>query len=258
MSGERSPYDVLGLRPGAPRAEVNDAYRKLMKRHHPDRPGGDSNRAAEINRAYTYLRRRLGEPVRIPVPVPVPRRSRRGGWKLLLAFAVAVAGLSAMLLNGDDRQGFSRDVFVMVPQFSAPGRADAGESYDPPLASLDEPVQAEVVAKAIADAVGFHTSGDLAGAADFSDECQKALRRERTLGWFDTCAAFDETMLTLNNGGPDDPGPFNESAVITREVSAARIFSDRSLSVDSHLHDIRSQVDMAVLPMLDSAAGVKP
>jgi curved DNA-binding protein CbpA len=51
MTAERSAYAILGLRPGAGRAEVNDAYRRLMKRHHPDRPGGDSNRAAEINRA---------------------------------------------------------------------------------------------------------------------------------------------------------------------------------------------------------------
>jgi hypothetical protein len=257
MSGERSPYDVLGVRPGAGRAEVNDAYRRLMKRHHPDRPGGDANRAAEINRAYTYLRRRLGEPVRVPVAVPIRRRSGRGR-RAAVFFLLAAAGVSAVVLSEDGKPGFARKALVAIPQFSPPIRAEDGEIVDFPIGSLDEPVQSQVVAKAIADAISFHSSGDLAGAADYSNACHKALRRERTLGWFDTCTAFDEAMLTLNDKGTDEPGPFNESAVITREVAAARIFSDGTLSADAHLHDIRSQVDMAILPMLDSAAGERP
>lgn len=257
MSGQRSPYDVLGLRPGAGRAEVNDAYRRLMKRHHPDRPGGNANRAAEINLAYTFLRRRLGEPVRIPVPVPVRRRPPRGRRSILPLFILAAAAISAAILSQGDGRSFARDAFVSVPRFS-PSHAGDGGIFEAPLASLDEPVQSQVVAKAIADAVAFHSSGNLAAAADYSDVCQKRLRRHRTLSWFDACAAFDEAMLTLNDGGSDDPGPFNESAVIAREVAAAGIFSDRSMSFDSHLHDIRSQVDMAVLPMLDSASAEKP
>ena len=257
MSGDRSPYAILGLRPGAGRAEINDAYRKLMKCHHPDRPGGDSNRAAEINRAYTYLRRRLGEPARMPVPVAVPHRRRSARWAVL-SFLLVAAGISAAVLSQQERPGFARRALVEIPQFYAPVRAEGGEAFEPPLASLDEPVQPAVVAKAIADAVSFHSSGDLAGAAGYSNACHKALRRERTLGWFDTCVAFDETILTLGNRESDSEGPFNESAVTAREVAAARIFSDGSLSADAHLHDIRSQVDMAILPMLDSAAAQKP
>jgi molecular chaperone DnaJ len=57
-------YAVLGLRPDAGRAEVDEAYRRLIKLYHPDRMGGDGSRAAEINRAYTMLRQTLPAPVR--------------------------------------------------------------------------------------------------------------------------------------------------------------------------------------------------
>lgn len=35
------PHDVLGVRPGATRAEVDKAFRRYALRHHPDR-GGDA------------------------------------------------------------------------------------------------------------------------------------------------------------------------------------------------------------------------
>jgi hypothetical protein len=256
MTAERSAYAILGLRPGAGRAEVNDAYRRLMKRHHPDRPGGDANRAAEINRAYTLLRRRLGEPVRVPVTIPVRRRAgpprfRAIGWLV----TIAIVGAAAVLASHDSRHGPTRPAFLFFSQWSNPAQSDGGDADEARLASLDIPVQPHIVSSAIADAVRFHSAGDLAGASAYSRDCQISLRRERNLGWFDACAAFDEAMLTLyGDSDQPDSNPFNESAVVTREIAAARILSDDSLGADSHLHQIRSQVDIEILPMLDSAA----
>src|SRR5687768_3368407 len=56
MGIEASAYVILGLQPGADRAAIDKAYRRLIKLHHPDRSGGDPERAAEINRAYFELR----------------------------------------------------------------------------------------------------------------------------------------------------------------------------------------------------------
>lgn len=259
MTGEDSAYAILGLRPGAGRAELNNAYRRLMKRHHPDRPGGDADRAAEINRAYTLLRRRLGEPVRMPVEVPVQRRaggSRVGrvGW--LLTFAIV--GAAAALANQDAPSGSLRLGVPALSQWTGPAKADADLTDVSRLASFDDPVQQRGVTKAIADAVRFHSGKDIAGAAAYSRECQISLRRERSVGWFDTCAAFDEAMLTLVGGSDQaESGPFDEAAVVTREITASRIVSDDSLGADSHLHQIRSQVDIEILPMLDSAAAIQ-
>jgi curved DNA-binding protein CbpA len=52
-----SLYSVLRVPPGAPPAAIEAAYRSLMKRHHPDHAGaGSSERAAEINAAFSVLR----------------------------------------------------------------------------------------------------------------------------------------------------------------------------------------------------------
>src|SRR6266550_2660946 len=56
MAGDGSSYAALGLEPGADPAAIERAYKRLIKRYHPDREGGDAKRAAEINRAYRELR----------------------------------------------------------------------------------------------------------------------------------------------------------------------------------------------------------
>jgi hypothetical protein len=51
------PYDVLGVARTASARELAAAYRRLAKRHHPDRTGGASiARMAQINAAYEQLR----------------------------------------------------------------------------------------------------------------------------------------------------------------------------------------------------------
>jgi curved DNA-binding protein CbpA len=57
----RDPYRVLGVSPGVSDEELHDAYRALVKQHHPDRNGGSAEstrRFQEIQEAYEELRRR--------------------------------------------------------------------------------------------------------------------------------------------------------------------------------------------------------
>ncbi len=54
-----SPYDVLGVSPGASDEEVAKAYRRLAKRYHPDLNPGNAaaaSRMGEINRAYDEIK----------------------------------------------------------------------------------------------------------------------------------------------------------------------------------------------------------
>src|ERR1700712_4480713 len=57
----RDPYRVLEVSPGASAEELHDAYRRLVKLHHPDRNGGSeesARRFAEIQEAYEEVRAR--------------------------------------------------------------------------------------------------------------------------------------------------------------------------------------------------------
>jgi hypothetical protein len=54
----RSPYDVLGVRPGVTEKELKDAYRKMAMKYHPDRNPGDASAQAkfqELSQAYATL-----------------------------------------------------------------------------------------------------------------------------------------------------------------------------------------------------------
>ena len=66
------PYDVLGVKPGASSEELHDAYRRLVKQHHPDRNNGSAEstrRFQEIQEAYELIR----EGKVRPRPAPPPR-----------------------------------------------------------------------------------------------------------------------------------------------------------------------------------------
>jgi curved DNA-binding protein CbpA len=66
---------VLGVRPGVSAEELHDAYRRLVKLHHPDRNGGSpesTRRFQEIQAAYETLKDRghAAPPPRTPRPPP--------------------------------------------------------------------------------------------------------------------------------------------------------------------------------------------
>ena len=54
--GELDPWTVLGIAPGALRAQVKRAYRRLSRLLHPDAsPGDDGERFRELRAAYAQL-----------------------------------------------------------------------------------------------------------------------------------------------------------------------------------------------------------
>jgi hypothetical protein len=48
-------YEVLGVAPSAPAAEVRQAYVALARLHHPDRDGGDADVMRAVNEAWATL-----------------------------------------------------------------------------------------------------------------------------------------------------------------------------------------------------------
>jgi hypothetical protein len=61
--GERDPWTVLGLAPGASRADAKRAYRRLSRLFHPDAsPDEDGERFRELREAYAQLSQRATSP----------------------------------------------------------------------------------------------------------------------------------------------------------------------------------------------------
>src|SRR5688572_24296532 len=60
-----SPYDVLGVKPGATQREIRQAYQRLVQQYHPDKVGDmgpelqelAERRTKEITAAYNQLKR---------------------------------------------------------------------------------------------------------------------------------------------------------------------------------------------------------
>lgn len=252
MSADDSAFAVLGLRPGAGRAEVDAAYRRLMKVHHPDLASGDADRAAEINRAYTHLRRDMpaGTIRSRPVPIAIRRRPRsaRGGWAMVLA----AAGAAAIVIYQESSTGRSSRAVPLQWSVGDPREFVASAE---PQQGFEEPLHERVIESAVADATRFHSTGDLAGATEYSRDCHNRLRQQPNLALLDACAAFDESTLILNASGPmADSGAFSGSEVMARELAGARALSDDIFGADSRLQRIRSRVELALLPRLDQVA----
>lgn len=256
MTAEELALAALGLRRGATRAQVDKAYRRLMKAYHPDRTGGDGRRAAEINRAYTMLKRQSPQPPPRRVKTVVIRQppKRRGAplkaWLAILGLgAAAVVGL----VSGDWGQDRRGAILVWPNPVVSAQPMPLVQAVD-----FDEPINESVIASSIADAEKFNESGDLSSAAQYSQVCHDRLRQHPNLILFDACAAFDESIFILNADNPiAASGPFDSQAVVAREVGSARSFSGDVFEVDTRIRQIRSMVEYRLLPKIDGAADLR-
>ena len=156
MNPRDSAYEALGLRPGASRTEVDEAYRRLIKLHHPDRAGGDPDRAADVNRAYTLLRQqRLAVgPQSRPVPVvlhPKPKpRSRWTDWLFTaVLLGIVVGGVGMQMSRG--KTILSQPLKVRWPVADTSFQSARAN----PLISFDQPLNLAIIDSAIAQATKY-------------------------------------------------------------------------------------------------------
>ena len=232
---DASAYAALGLEPDADDASIERAYKRLIKLHHPDREGGDSVRAAEINRAYRELR--SDSPAQdLVLAHDEPAAPRGTGWvraAVLLLFAVAVP--------------FLLREFMPTPQ--APLSAVAPTSAAGPIApdAMDQPLHIASIRGAIRQAAAsVHNQGALLAA---SRDCSRIFRQQPSLAQLDRCAALDDAVVQLqNNDALWDQGPFSQLSVTSRQWSAASSLSNDYLAIDSRLDRIRVQVELALAP----------
>jgi hypothetical protein len=240
MGADASAYAALGLEPGADASAVERAYKRLIKQHHPDREGGDSARAAEINRAYRELRGSAGPQDIILVHEPPPEES--GGWvRVAVALLLALAVLFA--LTGPLSAYMRQLLEPRIPSF-ATGSTAGGQA---PADIMDQPLHRAAIKEAVGEAM--HRRGDENALIAASRECFRKLGLDPSLAQLDRCAAFDDAVVQLLDRDPMwDRGPFSQVAVTGRQWSGASGLSNDYLEVDSRMDRIRLQVELALAP----------
>ena len=242
MTGDGSAFAALGLEPDADSSDIEQAYRRLIKQHHPDREGGDGVRAAEINRAYRELRgqRDLKDPLELHEEWP---KGQRQGW-LWVALALLLGGIGTALLfsmqppHVGDAQG------IASPKPSSKLRRDAVQREP-----MEQPLNLGAIDASARDALRLSNTRDEMALATSSRDCHRLLRSDPTLLQLDRCVAFDDAVVQLQDRDPlRDQGPFSELAVTGRVWSGASALSQDSLAIDARLDRIRMRVELALTP----------
>jgi hypothetical protein len=250
MADDASAYAALGLGPDADSAEIERAYKRLIKEHHPDRTGGDARRAAELNRAYRELRadRDIKAPLDLDDEYVDGGVSSRRGWAALSL--MAMAGIAALLVLFGPL-GLSADALrsPVLHRFASVG----GKTV--PADAMEQPLNSSAIIASAHRAQLLARTGDEMALAGASRDCHHQLRNDPSLLQLDRCAAFDDAVVQLQDRDPlRDQGPFGELAVTGRLWSGAAALSNDYVAIDGRLDRIRLEVEWALAPGPQPAA----
>ncbi|MGH6659797.1 MAG: J domain-containing protein [Sphingomicrobium sp.] len=240
MGADQSAYAALGLEPGADAAAIERAYKSLIKEHHPDRSGGDSARAAEINRAYRELRAatRMKDDLSLhPRFKPSSSEWSQTLWAIAL---LAVLGIAAVALSFLSPAGVSG---------LAGGKAPPGAALAERVDIMDHELSLAAIDAAVLEAARLSRTKDEMALASASRFCHRELRQSPSIQRFDRCAAFDNAVIRLQDLDPlRDKGPFSQIAVTGRLWSSAAGLSGDYMATDSRLQRIRLRVELLLTP----------
>lgn len=243
MTGRASAFAVLGLEPGADATAIEQAYKRLIKEHHPDREGGDGTRAAEIIHAYRALRggKALVDPLQFVQHAELRRRSR---WPF--AALLAAAGLAALTVAAGPSVPLPKDMWPAVVDVPVTRPAAAASLHE----AMDDELHGAAIDGAVAEAVRLHRTKDEMALAGTSRNCHHRFRESPTIALLDRCAAFDDAVIGLQDRDPlRDGGPFSALEVTGRQWSAAAALSADFVAIDNRLDKIRLRVELALAPV---------
>lgn len=242
--GDRSAYELLGLEPGAGRDAIEQAYRRLIKLYHPDREGGDPQRAAEITQAYRELRGHRSRGAELEFYAQPPAGPTSASWQII-ALSVAIVLLSLAILAGGPLDSGVGPRSSASPAKSTP-RERAPESL------IEQPIDLAALEATVAEVRLLFRSEDEMRLAALSRECHQTFRQSPDIQRFDRCVAFDDAVIILQDRDPlRDQGPFREVAVVRRHWSEGMALTNDSWALDSRLDRIRLRVELLLAPRIE-------
>lgn len=238
------PYAILGLKPGADLVAIERAFRALIKEHHPDRPGGNSTRAAQLNRAYRDLRERVKKRGDVKVREPLAQRQQgrgaaRATWIAALFAIVGSAAWVGSVFTPVAGHDSASSVAARLAERVANG---AGRTHSD---IMDRPLSLAAINSAVLDASRLEALGDDLQLADETRRCHRDLRLAPEITRFDRCIAFDNAVILLKKLDPErQDGVFGQGAVTGRAWASAQTLSRDYFSTDSRLKQIRVRVEL--------------
>ena len=99
-----TPEEVLGVRPGASQAEIRSAWRRLVRKHHPDRVAGDPTAVRAANRKMQEINA-AAESILSKEPTRGKREEPKGNSK---------QRTSAVALRGTDAAAAAKGIFLRI------------------------------------------------------------------------------------------------------------------------------------------------
>jgi len=244
MMGRASALAVLGLQSGADTAAIEKAYRQLIKKHHPDREGGDGSRAAEIIHAYRALRGGKAATDPLQFNEVIENRPTRPRWPLAALFAIA--SMAALMMLIGPSTPLTRGMWAARAEMPLRHALVSAHAVREPM---NDKLHGKVIDQAVGDAQRMFRTSDEAALAGESRDCQRRFRERPGTVLLDRCAAFDDAVVGLQNRDPlRDEGPFAPLSVTGRQWSAASTLSDDDLAIDDRLDQIRLRVELGLAP----------
>lgn len=138
MAGRADPYAVLGVARGADQAEIHAAYRKAVRRTHPD-AGGTAADFEAVQEAYETLRK--ARPGRSEPSRPQAARGTSSADPTDTA-AAATSGLDALLAESRRLEDEARRLAGLPPRpRDRPASDEGGENGDSVTAILRDASQ---------------------------------------------------------------------------------------------------------------------
>ncbi len=226
---------MLGLVPGADRAAIESAYRRLIKKHHPDKAGGDPEAAKAIIHAYRELTRKR---VQLPVQVEAPPLRREARWRRWPLLAVVAGGLFLWLLP---TPAIELERNSSLPLASLP---EGG-------ATAERPVSMAVMPRVAPDGAAVEAGIDEArrlsrqlpeDAIGYSRSCAADLDRLPSDAMLDHCLAFD---MAAAKGASDKH--WAAEAMAARHGEAAQALLEDEVLAAARVRAVRLQVDRALV-----------